>query len=425
MKSNTKSQVPSINIYIESNAEVKSQKRSLFFRVRLAGKTFRIPTGQKLDPKFWDNENKRVKKSYTGSLELNQMLKHQEEKIWKVWREFQSKDNFKIPDFKEACTKELHGKITINDNQFFEEYENYKTSLQDIRRHPRTIQKYGTLKTLLEAYQTKSGNQLTFDSFDMEFYDKFVSFLFGRKQTNNTVGKYISSLKTFLRWAEEKGLLSNYYYKKYTVFDEESNISHLEPEELMKLLHKDLSFNPELDHVRDFICFECFTGQRYSDVANLEWSDIDFVNKTWTLNVIKTKTRNKIPLTSYALSILEKNKNRQPKPFALTNHQVNNRIKEIAELLGLTDEIRIVRFQGSERIEKVFQKFEKIASHIGRRTFVILSIENGMHPEAIKAITGHKTDKAFKKYVKITDTTKSREMEKAWGAQIFQLKSVS
>ena len=407
---------------MESNKNVTSQKRSLFFRIRCAGRTFRIPIGHKLDPKFWDNQSKRVKKSYTGSLELNQMLKHQEEKIWKVWREFQSKENFRLPDFKEACTSELHGKVSISENTFFEEFKKFKVSLLDINRHPRTIQKYDTLKSLIEAYQTKSGRLLTFDSFDMEFYDKFVSFLFDRKQTNNTVGKYISSLKTFLSWAEEKGINNNNAYKKYKVHEEESEIFYLKQSELMDLLYKDLSYNTDLDHVRDFICFECFTGQRYSDVANLQWSDIDLESKTWSVNVIKTKAPNKIPLSPNAIQLLEKYKDNLPKPFALPHHQVNSRIKEICELLGFDDEIKIVRFQGSTRIEKVYPKFEKIASHIGRRTFIILSLENGMHTETIKSITGHKTDKAFRRYVKVTDQTKSREMEKAWGTPIFQLK---
>jgi integrase len=409
---------------MESNKNVKSKKRSLFFRVRLAGKTFRIPSGQKLESKFWDNHDKRVRKSYIGSVELKGILRHKEAKIDKVWREFQLKENFSLADFKNACTIELHGTVSQGDIKFLDEFEKFKVSLSDINRHPRTIQKYDTLKSLIEAYQTKSGKLLTFDSFDMEFYDKFVSFLFDRKQTNNTVGKYISSLKTFLGWAEEKGTNNNKAYKKYKVHEEESEIFYLKQSELMDLLFKDLSYNSDLDHVRDFICFECFTGQRYSDVANLQWSDIDLESKTWSVNVIKTKAPNKIPLSPNAIQLLEKYKDTLPKPFALPHHQVNSRIKEICELLGFNDEIKIVRFQGSNRIEKVYPKFEKIASHIGRRTFIILSLENGMHTETIKSITGHKTDKAFRRYVKVTDQTKSREMNKAWGTPIFQLKSV-
>jgi len=59
-------------------------------------------------------------------------------------------------------------------------------------------------------------------------------------------------------------------------------------------------------------------------------------------------------------------------------------------------------------------KYELVTSHMGRRTFVTLSLEKGMRPEIVMKITGHKDYKTFKRYIEITDKVKHQEMMKAW-----------
>ena len=59
-------------------------------------------------------------------------------------------------------------------------------------------------------------------------------------------------------------------------------------------------------------------------------------------------------------------------------------------------------------------KYELVTSHMGRRTFVTLSLEKGMRPEIVMKITGHKDYATFKRYIEITSKVKYQEMMKAW-----------
>lgn len=73
-----------------------------------------------------------------------------------------------------------------------------------------------------------------------------------------------------------------------------------------------------------------------------------------------------------------------------------------------------IKYRGSERIENALPKHDIITTHTARRTFVPLSLEKGMRPETVMAITGHKDYKTFKKYIKITSKVKNVEMNQIW-----------
>lgn len=75
---------------------------------------------------------------------------------------------------------------------------------------------------------------------------------------------------------------------------------------------------------------------------------------------------------------------------------------------------KLWEYRGSERIEYVLPKYDYITPHSARRTFVALSLEKGMRPETVMAITGHKDYKTFKKYIKITSKVKEIEVNQIW-----------
>ncbi|MBK6290304.1 MAG: phage integrase SAM-like domain-containing protein [Ignavibacteria bacterium] len=70
---------------------------------------------------------------------------------------------------------------------------------------PRTIAKYNTLKVILKEVE-KGKDALKFEDIDHTFYDRFRNHMIKkRKLTNNTIGKYVSTFKTFLSWAVDRG----------------------------------------------------------------------------------------------------------------------------------------------------------------------------------------------------------------------------
>ena len=83
-------------------------------------------------------------------------------------------------------------------------------------------------------------------------------------------------------------------------------------------------------------------------------------------------------------------------------------------MAGLDAPNTIVEYRGAVRIESIKPKYELVTSHMGRRTFVTLSLEKGMISEIVMKIIGHKDYKTFERYIEIINKVKHQEMMKAW-----------
>ena len=144
--------------------------------------------------------------------------------------------------------------------------------------------------------------------------------------------------------------------------------------EFMKLYTLDLSDNKSLSKVRDVFCFQCLTGQRFSDIASLNRDDIK--DNSWYLHTYKTRDIIEIPLTPLAKEILNRYKlNSQPLPV-ISQQKTNDYLKELCAIAELNDSITLVRYRGSERVEYKKPKYEFITTHTARRTFVTISLRS-------------------------------------------------
>jgi integrase len=239
-----------------------------------------------------------------------------------------------------------------------------------------------------------------------------------KKHSNNTIGKYISTLKTFLHWAVDQGFNNYLHFTKFKVFNEKTDIVVLTETELMQLYSLDLASMIDvknrytLEKVRDVFLFQCFTGQRFSDIEALSRDDIK--NDSWFLHTYKTRDIIEIPLTPLAKEILNRYKH-NPQPLPIISHQkTNDLIKDVCKYAKIDEPITFVSYRGNERISETKPKYEYITTHTARRSFVTLSLEKGMKPDTVMEITGHTSYKTFRKYIKITSKVKHQEMNKFW-----------
>lgn len=243
------------------------------------------------------------------------------------------------------------------------------------------------MKKVLQAFEKSKSYKLNFNSFNKIFYDRFLAFLIEeRKMINATAYKTISVLKTFLGWAYERKLTTNSEYKSFRGKTYENEVVHLTEEELMNLYNLKIE-DERLARVRDVFLFQCFTGQRYSDILALKREDVK--NGTWHLRQLKTQNIIQIPLSKYAITILAKYSDF--KLPVISNQKMNQYLKELCILAEIDESIAIVKFKGNKRIEETKKKYEVIGTHTARRTFITLSLRKGMKPEVIMKITGHKT----------------------------------
>ena len=137
-------------------------------------------------------------------------------------------------------------------------------------------------------------------------------------------------------------------------------------------------------------------------------------NNFWVVNQRKSVGNSvvRIPLIPQAQQILKKYNNELPK---ISSQKFNKNIKNISKLANIIELKKTLKYQGNKRVEVMLPKFELISSHTARRTFITLSLIKGINPEAIKKVSGHTSDKEFKKYLKIEDFYIEDQVLKGWG----------
>ena len=286
------------------------------------------------------------------------------------------------------------------------------------------IQQYRTTEKRLKEFAVSIRKKdFDFADIDQDFYDKFVEYLqseisviekdtkkvLKESFTQNSVGKHIRVLKTFLNDAKTHGY-TNADFKSFHVFNEEVDTIYLNEDELLQLKEVDLSKIPHLDRVRDWFLLLAWTGSRFSDLSKVAKSDIKdgFI----TFRQQKTNAKVVIPLHPVVVEILEKYEYNLP--AEITNQKFNEYIKEVCKVAKLNSPETTTRTIGGNLKTETFEKWQLVTSHTGRRSFCTNMYKQGLPTLMIMSVSGHKTEKAFLKYIKVKQEEHAEMMKKAW-----------
>lgn len=264
----------------------------------------------------------------------------------------------------------------------------------------------------LKKYAAKTGKVIDFKDIDLTFYDGFTQYLQGENLALNTIGKKIQILKMFLNAAKEEGKnnYEGYKSKKFVATTEESETIYLNEAELTKLYEKDFSRNPALEHIRDLFLVGCWTGCRFSDIAQITPNNIsgNFIH----LKQHKTGARVIIPLHPVVTAILNKYEGRLPQ--LVTNQVFNRELKVICRMAELDGPTHKAITKGGIKVSTAYKKHELVSSHTARRSFSTNLYKSGFPSLSIMAITGHKTERAFLKYIKVTPDEHAKKLQVHW-----------
>ncbi|MFV0326873.1 MAG: phage integrase SAM-like domain-containing protein [Bacteroides xylanisolvens] len=362
---------------------------------------------------FWEKDKCRVRvtNKYPANREINALLQDIEDKTKAAVRELQIKgvelNNEVIKErldemfrsYKDQTDK-TNAKDLISFIEFFIETSNKTEG---------TKKNYKTSLKSLKEYEEKKKVKLLFNRVDIDFHNSFVKFLQEKKFAPNTIGTRIKDIKTFMNEAYERGLHDNLDFKKklFAKPKEETKAVYLNEKELDKLYKLDLSGDIRLDNVRDWFLIASYTGLRFSDFSRLTRNNIQRDN----IEILtqKTLTPVVIPLHTYVKAILEKYDYNLPK--VISNQKFNDYIKEVCEEAKIEDDILVNETRGTLRTSKTEKKFDLISAHTARRSFATNAFLAGVPPIQIMKITGHKTEKAFMTYIKISESENAKKLQ--------------
>lgn len=389
-------------------------------------KRLKFYINESIHPKYWqlnkdkdDYQRATNTKKIKGHSELNSRLDDIEARAKNIFRRYQN-DNKKPPTvevYKKLLLEEIleQGKTDFGFFEFFKKFieeAKIKTNLKTGKIiSSNTIKNYNNTYNHLKEFSRVKKKRIDFDTIDLDFYHDFNSYLTNEKEfATNTIGGLFKVVKTVLNEATERGLNTNLSFrsKRFQVVTQTTDNVYLSEEELNDLYHLDLSNNQRLERVRDLFIVGCYTGLRFSDFTMLRPENIK--GEYIEIETQKTGEKVVIPLDAKIEAILKKYKGQLPP--SVSNQKTNEYLKELTNdekrLKSLQVPISIKSTKGGVTVYKTFKKYEKISSHSARRSFATNAYLRDTPPLIIMGITGHKTEKAFFQYIKLSSKEKAK-----------------
>jgi integrase len=164
----------------------------------------------------------------------------------------------------------------------------------------------------------------------------------------------------------------------------------------------DLSGNPVLERQRDIFLIGCYTAQRYSDYSKIQKDNIKNLDtdvRVIELTQQKTNETVIIPIRPELEKLLAKYDYTVPKTY---DQKVNKGIKEVGSMLGINEPIVKEKYQGGKKVTETVPKYMMIQTHTARRSGCTNMYLAGIPTLDIMKISGHKTEKEFLKYIRVT-----------------------
>ena len=174
-------------------------------------------TNYKILPKSWDFEKERLKPSASGALEFNVELNNlancctREAMRKKETNQFLSKEDYK-QIVQDCIDRDNAVNSEISISHLKTQFLSYKSNFVK----EGTLKEYRTVFKGLEDFEKHKGTKLILREMDGKFLDQFEVFLSRKKNTNDgdkegllndTIHKYISTLKVFLKWCNDNDYL--------------------------------------------------------------------------------------------------------------------------------------------------------------------------------------------------------------------------
>lgn len=392
---------------------------SLIYLVgRWNGIRIRYNTNESIPPKYWDSDNHKVRntKSYPGHPELNHRLNHITSTAQNAFRTFVNTHGYD-PNKKEFIN-ELERQLNGIVNRKWTLFEFIEVYIEESKAHKAqsTIDDYNSSKKKLTDYAQERNTGLDFNDIDLDFYYDFVEWCQIQGLAPNTIGNFIKHIKLWMNEALEREITTNtkHLSKRFKTIHEEVINVYLSEKEIQKVYEYDLTQNLKLDRIRDVFIIGCCTGLRISDLERLTTEHIK--DDTIRIETLKTKTSVVIPLHPLVKAILKKYKDQNtPLPRIPSSQKMNEYIKDVcAEIDELKIEVSVSKTVKGKRVHTFAPKHELITSHTARRSFATNLYKSGFPAIGIMKITGHKTEKAFMKYIKVSEEENAEMLRKHW-----------
>jgi len=417
---------------VRSTQKNKLTKVQIHFTVG-RGNQFYADTQYLVLTDAWDNKRQTVKSRYTAVEDFTEQQGRELMKNLSELRSFILGEIAKDPEhamtktklekiiyaFHHPCSvvngKRVRSRESLSDYiaRYVREMESgERLNIHKLRYGLSTIKNYKGFIIQFDEFCKAMHKRYDFGDIDLKFYDDFVAYFTAKGYSINTIGRHVKELKIIMRAAREEGLHDNGLIesRKFRVLTAEVENIYLTESEIRAIAEVDLKGDRHKSIARDIFLVGCYTAQRFSDYSTINEGNIRTLdNGQKVIDLKQQKTGNKvvIPIRAELQAILDKYENRLPKAY---EQKVNKYIKEIAREAGIVDMVEASYVESGEKKSHLVEKCELVKTHTARRSGATNMYLAGIPTIAIMKITGHKTEKEFMKYIKITEEQTAIEL---------------
>lgn len=404
---------------------------SIHFVVRKNGMRYYYYPGISVEVKNWIDGNKFCKegKKYPDGAIINDQLRQYIRIIEDVFAHFDVKlivptqDLFKAEvDRQIDSLNEDAGGVSYNKNSFV---EYIKVRIENADKTKNTYKNLCSLVKHLQDYESIINKKLLFNDIDLSFYSNFRNYMIEKvyptKKGNRTYSKnYISALFRMISTCMNETLGDKHNNKSYSDkrfkkdFEEVDSV-YLTLEEVQRLYDLEItsdlvrSFYPNLkpgaivrktkslNKARLLFLSGCYTGLRISDYTRSK--DFDISNNLIRIRMTKVNKTVIIPIHHNLQSLIDTT---DILSITMDKTVLNQKVKELGLIVGITEEVKITRTEGGRPITKSLPKNELICSHTARRSFATNLYISGVDIYVIKDLLGHSKIETTIRYLRIT-----------------------
>lgn len=458
---------------IRSDRLNKKGEAAVFLRYTYNRKWLNIPLKFTVPPSQWVKEAGLPKRGYTHYEALKDVIRSTENQYLKIINDY--REDYGVYPSVDFFKKNVDYKIKHNERSTKNEkylisklYQNFSDHARSKNFKESTLEVY---KFTIDKWNDFAGeNYLYVTEMNLNVLENFKIFLNQKGLKENTVGKYIKTIKSFLNFCYFQLEMTEIpiSYRKVVVDKEHGKeIIHLTKDELEHVKREvfysgwygasQLQLADREKLIGQIFIFLCSTGFSYTDFTNLRLQHIQIESnnleneKYVTLEISRQKLRTVhksiIPIVDVTIdlllewiaidkalysfnqinlhtkkSLLEKlllainkgkiRKDYHPRLVQYVPPQMFNReIKEVLKKIGLCRPVNIISKVGNCKMEENKELWELVSSHTGRRTYVTLSLEQGISLHHLMLSTGHTKTSTLLQYNKTSRKSVVKEFE--------------
>lgn len=397
----------SVKIVFRKDKKNTKGEVPLYLRIIKGRKPKYIALGILVPEKYWDEENKRIKRGMENSQRLNNKIANKladaENLVWDLEKKSKDISSSKIkdnimgadsPSFFEYCKlyfMDVKGKIA---GSTYDKAEGVINKLKDYRK----------------------GKDLTFEDLNTRFLKEYEYHMRNKKgNKNNTVFANMKIIRRIVNEAIKDDVIKidQNPFLKYKCKWENVEKAFLTEEEIEKIVNMKLEPGTKVFNVRNAYILSAYAGGlRVSDICKLKW--INYDGERIFLYTKKCKgvpVSIKLPPKAQEIIQCYYSENIKPNDFIFPFLDNNTDYSDEDYLTKCIDSQDTIINKSLKEIAEDLELNKHITFHSSRHTWATRALRKGMRIEYVSKLMGHSSIKTTQVYAKIVNEELDKAMD--------------